>query len=308
MAAPRLLMILTENEPLIDLADLDAMIELARIADREGFDAVMLSEHLALGPAAGAVGRPANPREYAAPGNQDPAMAWPSQVVVAAAVAASTERVRIVLGATIMPLKHPVAIAKELATLDRLSAGRLVVQPTVSWHRDEYDALDVDFSRRGRILDEQLDALMALWGDTPAEYHGEFFDFTDVYSMPKPNGPRPTMWFGGQSMHGPLLRRLVRYGDGFHPFGTPSDGDLAKLQAGMIAAGRDINELEMIGGTRAAFAGADDVADIDAAMADFPQQIEKGYTTFCMKPAQHVNSMADVPALCRHMVDYVDSL
>ena len=89
MTAPRLLMILTENEPLIDLGDLDAMVELARIADTEGFDAVMLSEHLALGPAAGALGRPTNPREYAAPGNQDPAMGWPSQIVMASAIAAT---------------------------------------------------------------------------------------------------------------------------------------------------------------------------------------------------------------------------
>ncbi|MDG1409796.1 MAG: TIGR03619 family F420-dependent LLM class oxidoreductase [Acidimicrobiales bacterium] len=305
MAAPRLLMILTENEPLIDLGDLDAMVELARIADTEGFDAVMLSEHLALGPAAGALGRPTNPREYAAPGNQDPAMGWPSQIVMASAIAAATENVRIVLGAIIAPLRHPVAMAKELATLDRLSHGRLVVQPTVSWHREEYDALGVDFTKRGRILDEQLEALMALWSDTPAEFHGEFFDFAEVYSMPKPMGLRPTMWFGGQAMHDPLLRRIVKYGDAFHPFGSPSADDLAKLTAGMTAAGRDISELEQIGGTRARFTGADDVADIDASMADFPDQLAAGYTTFCMKPAQHVNTMDEVPALCRRMVDHV---
>ena len=301
-------MILTENEPLIDLSDLDAMIELARIADAEGFDAVMLSEHLALGPAAGALGRPTNPREYAAPGNQDPAMAWPSQIVMASAIAAATTRVRIVLGAIIAPLRHPIAMAKELATLDRLSGGRLVVQPTVSWHRDEYEALGVDFTKRGRILDEQLEALMALWGDTPAEFHGEFFDFADVYSVPKPMGPRPTMWFGGQAMHDPLLRRIVKYGDGFHPFGAPTTEDLTRLADGMAAAGRELSELEKIGGSRAIFAGPDDVADVETAMADFPDQIAAGYTTFCMKPAQHVNSMDEVPALCRHMVAHIAAL
>ncbi len=313
MTTPRLLMILTENEPLIELDDLDAMVEMARTADAEGFDAVMLSEHLALGPAAGALGRPTNPREYAAPGNQDPAMGWPSQIVMASAIAAATEQVRIVLGAIIAPLRHPVAMAKELATLDRLSHGRLVVQPTVSWHREEYDALGVDFTKRGRILDEQLGALMALWNETPAEFHGEFFDFADVYSVPKPMGSRrtrtrPTMWFGGQAMHDPLLRRIVRYGDAFHPFGTPTAADLAKLADGMAAAGRHIDELEKVGGTRARFTGADDVADIDDAMSDFPQQIEAGYTTFCMKPAQHINSMDELPGLCRHMVDHVATL
>ncbi len=83
-------------------------------------------------------------------------------------------------------------------TLDRLSHGRLVIQPTVSWHRDEYAAFGVPFERRGAVLDEVLGAMIELWGPSPASFHGEFFDFTDVYSEPKPfaNG-RPSMWFGG---------------------------------------------------------------------------------------------------------------
>ena len=214
----KLLMILTENHTLVTPDDLDGLLQLAVTAEREGFDAVMLSEHLALGRSANALGEPENLRAYAAPGNQSPMTSWPSNIVMASAVAAVTARVRIVLGALIAPLRHPVTMAKELATLDRLAKGRLVVQPTVSWHRDEYEALGVPFEQRGRILDEQLEALMALWGASPASFHGEFFDFTDVYSEPKPYRPvRPAMWFGGQSMHDALLRRIVKYGDGFHP-------------------------------------------------------------------------------------------
>ena len=295
MAPPRLLLILTENHTLVDPDDLVGLVRLATDAEEAGFDAVMASEHVALGPSAGALGRPSNPRAYAAPGNQDPATCWPSSNVLLAAVAAATRRVRLVMGAVIAPLRHPVLLAKELATLDRLSEGRLVVQPTVSWHREEYDAVGVPFAKRGRILDEQLAAMSALWAHTPASHFGARFTFEDVYCVPKP-------WFGGQSMHPGLLRRLVRYGDGFHPFGAASAEDLSALRAGLAAAGRDPDGIEMVGGTRAVFSGADDTADIDEAMAGFGDQIEAGFTMFCVKPSQHTDDPAEVRALCEHIV------
>ena len=309
MAGAKALMILTELETLVPRDDLRGIVDLAVVAEEAGFGAVMLSEHVALGPSANELGLPANPREYAAPGNQDPHMLWPSSLLMASAIASATSEIRIVLGALIAPLRHPVILAKELATLDQLSQGRLVFQPTVSWHRDEYDAVGVPFERRGRILDEVLEAMMALWAESPASHEGERFQFRDVYSEPKPfrNG-RPTMWLGGQSMHDPLLRRIVRYADGFHPFGSPSDDDLAKLRAGLEAGGRSLDDLEMIGGTRATFDGPDAVADLDAALAPIADQFAAGYTTFCMKPSQHTDDIAEVPEICRRVVEHLDAL
>ena len=311
MAPPRLLLILTENHTLVDPDDLVGLVRMAADAEAAGFDAVMASEHIVLGPSAGALGRPVNPRAYAAPGNQDPATCWPSSNVLLAAVAAATRRVRLVMGAVIAPLRHPVLLAKELATLDRLSEGRLVVQPTVSWHREEYEALGVPFAERGSILDEQLEAMSALWENTPASHPGPRFAFEEVYCVPKPwrsDPARPKMWFGGQSMHPSLLRRLVRYGDGFHPFGAASPEDLAALRAGLTAAGRDPGGIEKVGGTRAVFEGTDDTADIDRAMADFGDQMAAGFTTFCVKPSQHTDDPAEVRALCEHIVDFVSGL
>lgn len=112
-------------------------------------DAVMFSEHIVLGASAGAAGIRANPREYAAPGNQDPATPWPDSIVLMSGIAAATTRLRLVGAAIIAPLRHPLLLAHQLAALDLLSEGRLVIQPTVSWHRDEYDALGVPFSPRG---------------------------------------------------------------------------------------------------------------------------------------------------------------
>ena len=123
----------------------------------------------------------------------------------------------------IVPLRHPLLLAKELATLDQLSQGRLVVIPTVSWSRDEYEALGVPFGPRGALLDEHLAAWAEVYAHTPASFDGAHYRFCDVYLEPKayrPDGPR--LWFGGQRLHPPLLRRLVRYGHGFNPLGRPS--------------------------------------------------------------------------------------
>jgi len=160
------------------------LVTFAIEAERAGLDAVMVSEHVVLGPSADAAGLPENPRDYALPGNQDPATPWPSPLVLLSAVAAATTRIRLVAGALISPLRHPLASAKDLATLDRLSGGRLVVQPTVSWHRDEYDALGVPFGQRGEILDEQLEIWAKAWRGSPVNHDGKHYSFGPIWVEP----------------------------------------------------------------------------------------------------------------------------
>ena len=127
MTEVRLLMVLTENDALIGPRDLGAMVEMAVEAERHGIDGVMLSEHVVLGRDSGAAGPMQNPRDYAAPGNQEPSYSWPNSLVLMSAIAQATERLRIVAGAIIAPLRHPLLLAKELGTLDLLSPllGRL---------------------------------------------------------------------------------------------------------------------------------------------------------------------------------------
>ena len=305
MAPPGMLMILTENHTMLDPRDMRGVVQLARIAEDNGFDAVMVSEQTMLGPDAGANGLMSNPRMYAAVGNQDPMTPWPSSVATLAAVAAATSRVRIVAGAIIPPLRHPIMLAKDLATIDLLCEGRLVVQPTVSWQRAEYEAHGVPFSERGRILDEHLEAMSRLWAGSPASFSGRYFSFSDVYCEPtawRPEGPR--LWFGGEWMHRALIRRMARYGYGFQPFGAPTADDLAQLAEGLVAAGRDISEMELIGGTRATFASPDSLADVDEAMAAIDEQVAAGYSLFCMKPSQYTDDIGEVADICRRMVDY----
>lgn len=299
----RAVMVLSENWTLTPPRDLRALVDMAMAAERAGVHTVMLSEHVVLGPAAGAAGRMENPRDYAAPGNQDPATPWPDSIVLAGAIAAATSRLRIALAAIIAPLRHPLLLAKQLATLDLVAEGRLVVQPTVSWAADEYAALGVPFTRRGAILDEQLEAMRAAWTETPAAFTGVHFRFADVYCEPKPHRPGgPAMWFGGQTLHPALRRRIVRYGSGFHPFGTPTDADLERLAGAMAAAGRNIAELELVGGIRGRFTGPSGVADLDEALGGVPDQIRRGFTSICFKPAMFTDDPGEVPDICRRVV------
>jgi probable F420-dependent oxidoreductase len=306
---PRLVLILSENWTLTPADDLRALVRMAVEAEAAGFDAVMVSEHVALGPGADAHGLPENPRDYALPGNQEPTMPWPDPFVLLGAVGSATQRLRLVASSVIAPLRHPVHLAKQLATLDLLSDGRLVVQPTVSWLRSEYEALGVPFERRGALLDEHLEAWRVLWGPSPASFEGRHYRFADVYLEPKPFRPEgPPLWFGGQRLHDRLLRRLVEHGSGFNPLGRPSDEDLERLRAAMTAAGRDPSELEMVGGTRGRFPEADSVADLDEALAAIPGQLERGFTTICIKPSQFVDDPGRFGAFCREVVERVGQL
>ncbi|GAB7003083.1 hypothetical protein JCM18899A_05540 [Nocardioides sp. AN3] len=304
-----MLLILSENWTLASGRDLPELVRWAREAEDAGFDSVMLSEHVVLGPDAGAKGVMANPRAYAAPGNQDPATPWPNSLMLLSAIASATSDIRLVASAVLAPLRHPLLLARELGTLDLLSQGRLVVQPGVSWSKDEYAALGVPFEQRGAILDEQLAVLDTVWKQTPASFHGQFFDFADVYLEPKafrPEGPR--MWFGGQRLRGPVLRRLVQSGHGFHPFGVPTADEIALLRRSLAEAGRDPAEVEMVGGTRASFPDDDSCADLGAAMAPIAEQIEQGFTTFCVKPSQFIDDAQELPAFLREVMRRAEAL
>lgn len=308
-ARPRILVILTENWTMADRGDLRALVQWGVAVEAAGLDGVMVSDHVVLGASADAAGRPANPREYALEHNQDPATPWPSPVVLLSAIAAATSRIRLVLGAVIAPLRHPLALAKDLATLDLLCEGRLVVQPTVGWHRDEYDALGVPFRRRGDLLDEHLAIWREVWTRTPASFEGRYYRFRDVYLEPKPHRPGgPTLWFGGSSVHDRLLRRLVRYGRGFNPLGQRSVDELARLDAAMAAAGRDPADLEMVGGIRATFTDSDHPADLTAALATVPEQIEQGFSTFCIKPSQFTDDPAAIRDFCQAVAEATQHL
>lgn len=306
---PRFTLILSENWTMTSGRDLPRLVRWAQEAEDAGFDSVMISEHVVLGPTAGDQGRMANPREYALPGNQDPATPWPSSIVLLSAIAAVTSRVRLVAGAIIAPLRHPLHLARELGTLDLLSGGRLVVIPTVSWHKDEYDALGVPFTKRGALLDEHLEVWRRCWTDSPVEFSGTHYCFDPVWLEPKAFSDKgPELWIGGGSLAPVIRDRVVKYGDGFNPLGRRTDEEMADLRAALSAAGRDPDALELIGGTRATFSGPDSVADLQQALETIPAQWEQGYRTFCIKPSQFTDDPDGVGAFCREVMRRAEHL
>ena len=303
MTSLRALMVLSENWTLRPTPELSDLVDLAVQAEALGVDGVMMSDHVVLGASANARGLSFNARDYAMPGNQDPDSPWPSPYMVLAAIAARTTTLRLVVGALISPLRHPLVSAKDLATLDQLSRGRLVVLPTVSWHDEEYAALGVTFHRRGAILDEQLEIWRRAWSGSPVHFHGEHYRFDDVWLEPRCLRPEgPTLWFGGSSLHPAVIRRLVAYGSGFNPLGQPLHHELEALDLALSHAHRTRDEIEMVGGLRGTFRTPDGAADLDEAIDDVAPQVASGYRTFCFKPSMFTDELDGVGRVAARVV------
>jgi probable F420-dependent oxidoreductase len=299
----RALLVLSENWTLRPSPTLNDLVDIAVDAEAAGVDGVMMSDHVVLGASAKARGLPFNLRDYAMPGNQEPDSSWPSPYIVLAAIAARTSTLRLVVGALIAPVRHPLVSAKDLATLDQLSQGRLVVLPTVSWHDEEYAALGVAFHRRGAILDEQLEIWRRAWTGSPFHFHGQYYSFDDVWLEPRAVGAQgPQLWFGGSSLHAALIRRLVTYGSGFNPLGQPLDHELHSLDLALNEAGRTRDDIEMVGGLRGHFESPDSIADLDEAIDAVADQVASGCRTFCFKPSMYTDDLSDVGRVSRRVV------
>jgi probable F420-dependent oxidoreductase len=157
---------------------------------------------------------------------------WYDPVATLAYLAGITENVRLMSHVAIVGLRHPLAAAKQYATLDHLSGGRLILGVGAGHVQEEFDALGVDFARRGAVLDEAVDALKAALG--PEEYpsfKGERYAFEGLGQRPRPAQSRVPVWVGGSSA--PAVRRAAVKGDGWLPQGDSREqlpGQIAKLK------------------------------------------------------------------------------
>lgn len=306
---PKLLLALSELFTLVDKQqDEYKHLEFAKIAEQCGFDGVFVSEHVVMGPSANANGMAANPREFVLPHMQDPATPWPSPLIKLAAMAGATETIRILSLALLAPLRNPIHLAKEIATLDLISRGRLTVLPTVSWHQEEYKALQIPFNERGKRLDEHLAIWHKLWRETPVTFAGDFYQFNDVYFEPKPYNDVPKLWFGGGELNEKVINRIVNYGSGFMPAFFPAKGDFNGLAAAMQSAGRSFDDFELTTWLVPEFADATSVGDFDKTL---DQQIEVivdvGYTHIGIKPSCFIDDVDQMGDFCEHIVKRLDS-
>jgi probable F420-dependent oxidoreductase len=183
---------------------------LALTAERCGFDSLWSVEHVAIPvphtPYAGS-------KDGKMPGGDD--VAIPDPLIPLAYVAAITKTIKLATGILILPQRHPIYTAKEVATVDLLSGGRVILGIGSGWMKEEFDALGIDFHRRGTMTDEAIQALRALWREGTSSFAGKHFKFGPLYSCPKPVRKDVPIHVGGHSTA--AARRAGRYGDGFFP-------------------------------------------------------------------------------------------
>ncbi len=183
---------------------------LATTAERCGFESLWTVEHVAI---------PVNHMPY--PGSKDGQMpggdnvAIPDPLIPLAYVAAITKTIKLATGILILPQRHPIYTAKEVATLDLLSGGRVMLGIGSGWMKEEFEALGINFHNRGAMTDEAIRAMRALWKEGISSFDGKHFKFGPLHSNPKPVRNNVPIHVGG---HSPAAaRRAGRYGDGFFP-------------------------------------------------------------------------------------------
>ncbi len=218
----------------------ESALEICRVAESAGFDSVWGGEHVI---------RPdsiRSPYPYTEDGKMpgDAGSPIPDPLIWLAYVAAVAPTLKLGTCILIVPQRNPLVLAKELATLDHLSGGRVELGIGVGWLEEEFRALGVPWERRGARTDEYIAAMRALWAGPHAEYHGEFVDFEPATCNPRPvNGNIPIL-VGGDTPA--AIRRAARLADGYFP-GTGDPAVLASLVGQLAeeaaAVGRDPSEI-----------------------------------------------------------------
>jgi probable F420-dependent oxidoreductase len=148
--------------------------------------------------------------------------------VAQAYIAGATQRIRVNSLVTLLPLQHPVIMAKALSTADWMSSGRITVTFGVGWDAEEFKILGVPFHERGRMADEYLAAIIELWTSDSPKFEGKYVAFKDLAFEPKPlQKPHLPIWIGGDAE--PALKRAARYASGWSPFLTKPEDIPTKL-------------------------------------------------------------------------------
>jgi probable F420-dependent oxidoreductase len=260
--------------------DWSSTLRLAKTMDAAGIDRVVVSDHVVFGetpeayadPSAGGI---AGGRQPTGPDGQ-----WLEPLTVLTSIAAITSRIRLGTAVLLAALRRPVVLAKEVATLDVLSGGRVDLGVGVGWQRQEYEAAGLSFEDRGRALDHTLEVCQTLWTQQRASYDSPELSFAGIHQMPKPVQPGGVpIWVSG-TVNAAVARRLSRFGTGWIPWGPARDDPAAAIAAMKDAIernGGDGSRLQVQGNATTAKA-ADGSVDIAATVASAPALIEAGIT------------------------------
>jgi probable F420-dependent oxidoreductase len=222
----------------------DGIVEIARAARAAGLASVWVSDHVVMP----ATTRARYPFAPSGSFHFPPTVPRGEALVTLAFAAAAAPGLQLGISALILPQRNPVLAAKQLATLDVLSGGGLLVALGAGWLEEEFVALDAPpFAERGAVLDEYVDLLRALWSGECVSFQGRYYQVDQIYALPRPvQRPAPPLWIGGHSRR--ALRRAARRGDGWHAafLGPEAFGRaVEQLREEAARVGRPLDELTL---------------------------------------------------------------
>ncbi len=281
--------------------DFAPVTELVRTAERCGVDLVSLTDHVVMGE---------NLQNY--PYGRFPApldFPWYEPMTVLGALAGCTTRIRLSTGIVIAPLRSAVLLAKQIATLDVLSRGRVSIGLGVGWQQEEYAASGVPWEGRYTRLMEQIAVCRLLWSEAPASFHGTTVQFEKIYSYPRPvQGSTLPIWLG-LAPNERNIARMAEAGDGW----IPMEQDPAKLapvikrlRQELAARGRDPQAFTVRVVPRFIFR-SDRSADLEATLSQVPALVQAGASMIELFPAPFCRGVEDFEAFCRRLVALKDS-
>ena len=280
----KITMMLGSFDRLLGESNMAQAVDVARLADEAGLYAIAIGEHVSL--TSSIEGYPYEGGLRYADGGRKPYL---EPVALHGSFAAATARVKLSHCVMLAPLRPAVLLAKQLATIDVLSRGRLQPVFGTGWSRDEYASLNVDFSKRRRILRDNIAACRALWGEQPASFQSETVSFEGLFSMPRPVQKRIPILLAAKAneTNAALVAELC---DGWES-GPDDSKSLDKLKEGVqiyrrsfAAAGRDPGEL-IVKSHLIPERSAQGEVDWDKLFSNVPAMLEVGVTEFaCAMP------------------------
>jgi probable F420-dependent oxidoreductase len=232
------------------LRTVSAIREIGQLAEELGYDGIVTGDHITI-PKQIASEYPYRKQAEALGYNPYAVFTtldWLDAFTVLALLIPVTHKVRLGTSVTIIPYRHPLEMARVVATLDVVSGGRMIFGAGIGWMAEEFCLLGVPFAERAARTQEYIAVMKEVWSKDTPHFAGKFVQIEhDLYFAPQPlQKPHPPIWVGGESL--PALKRVVAFGDGWHigPIGLEEiKPRFAQLRALMAAAGRDFSQLEI---------------------------------------------------------------
>jgi probable F420-dependent oxidoreductase len=276
--------------------DFAPVTEIVKIAEGKGVDLVSITDHVVMGE---------NVHNY--PYGKFPApldFPWFEPITVLAAIAGVTQTIRLATGILISPLRPAVLLAKQLATLDVMSRGRVVIGLGVGWQKEEYDASGIPWEGRYARFEEQLKVCRLLWNEAPAAFKGSTLEFEKIHAFPRPVQPGGVPIWMGLAPTDRNIERMARYADGW----IPMEQDphklapvISRIRAAVAAQGRDPASFGVRVVPRFVFRN-DGTPDLETTLAQVPALVSAGATAVEVFPYVFCRGPGDFEAFCTRLV------